>query len=63
MTHTQTDRRTWRLYDQLGPEGRVGEKLITRFLHQSLICVLFNDSEFVYIENKLFFLKHFMLPT
>ena len=26
-THTQTDTRTLRLLDQLGPEGRVGENV------------------------------------
>ena len=25
LTNKQTDRRTWQLLDQLGPEGRVGE--------------------------------------
>ena len=28
----QTDRQTLRLYDQLGPEGKVGEKVCAAFL-------------------------------
>ena len=31
QTEWQTDTRTWRLYDQLGQEGRVGENLVPKF--------------------------------